>query len=919
MSQQYEEDPITQDDYQVGLLTLSNESETNEHQNEALELIRINPYCIKLLGIETNENSELFVEEVLEKLEKYHLKIQDKIQKEEKENLLQSIFTRTTFSGVYVNNDENVKFPNLIVKSKKVSSLIYITIDDFGDDRDEVLRNLMLSIPRQYLITLYHEISNKICSLISCMESSHIIEEMKRKEADCLKDILFALEYMKKIMKIFVLCHSISLDVVENDYNNKAKMSDVHEKIYIHKILKKYYQKSKIILDYRTINLQSNCFDKVDHLYLFHSNDFYIKKLFMILFMYIAYRVPENSKINVIIDHTKNGLTIGFVCGVAKTDLNNFIANSSCKTGFNCIKDKGKIEGNSVNNSVISLQIMEYLIKEICNILQFECRFSGNDKSTKDEHFLSLIMSGIKIDFVNNNDDDSSKEKDPYQKFREDITKLGKNNEGGKKMESSQVDSSYARCTYIDSSKVNCDESDYKESSKAGSNKHSMLKKEKIGGEFKTSKNKLKNVYSNPNLNRNNGFNSCSKISESHNNTYNNNNYDNSSYTPNSKFTEQDRIKMEQDKVKYPQNNPLHEHPLQEISVLSVTIKGKTNSSKKGLNFNALNNQNIKDKMSKRSTKFTSNNYFHNSKILKQENSMVSVKKTDSFFYFFESECSSYYSSKEKKQTVKKTIGKLLDQKIKYYGENIENPISSFDSEQDLIKKSMSPLINNARLLKSFKKYGNPIKYIKRKKKDQTNNNNLKVKDFKQKNNQLTHCDSKTDTVLFDSTIQNKIESFAEIPDLNQSLDFSCECKDVLVVDDEPNIRRAFTNLLAKMKLEADICGGGTECYEKIIKKTKCTCENKYYKLILLDIQMVPWNGIMTAYKIEELRQKGLLPDDFNLIFISGNRFSDFKIPQFPFIKAFYQKPITKSVLEEIVAKYYNKKEKKKPEELQEE
>ncbi len=68
---------------------------------------------------------------------------------------------------------------------------------------------------------------------------------------------------------------------------------------------------------------------------------------------------------------------------------------------------------------------------------------------------------------------------------------------------------------------------------------------------------------------------------------------------------------------------------------------------------------------------------------------------------------------------------------------------------------------------------------------------------------------------------------------------------------------------------------------------------------------MPGWDGIKTARKIGELVQKKTIPEDFSLIFISGNKFSEFKIPQFPFIKGFYQKPITFMVIKEIIASYY--------------
>ncbi len=74
---------------------------------------------------------------------------------------------------------------------------------------------------------------------------------------------------------------------------------------------------------------------------------------------------------------------------------------------------------------------------------------------------------------------------------------------------------------------------------------------------------------------------------------------------------------------------------------------------------------------------------------------------------------------------------------------------------------------------------------------------------------------------------------------------------------------------------------------------------------MICDIHMEPWDGLKLAEKIYDLTKKQIIPDNFNLIFISGDKKSEVKIPNYPFVKEFYQKPIHKNVLIEIIEKYY--------------
>ena len=154
--------------------------------------------------------------------------------------------------------------------------------------------------------------------------------------------------------------------------------------------------------------------------------------------------------------------------------------------------------------------------------------------------------------------------------------------------------------------------------------------------------------------------------------------------------------------------------------------------------------------------------------------------------------------------------------------------------------------------------------------------------------------------------ILNKISKDLNKINFDLDKDFCCGCNDILLVDDEPSIRKAFQKIFSNLNIEADIANDGIDCYEQIIKKTKCNCDKKYYKLIILDIYMKYWDGFKTIEKIEQLRQEGIIKQNFNVVLITGHDIQEFVIPNFDFIKAVYKKPIKKETLSEIIDNYYN-------------
>jgi len=185
---------------------------------------------------------------------------------------------------------------------------------------------------------------------------------------------------------------------------------------------------------------------------------------------------------------------------------------------------------------------------------------------------------------------------------------------------------------------------------------------------------------------------------------------------------------------------------------------------------------------------------------------------------------------------------------------------------------------------------------------EKTNKKNNKLLNFSQSSEQKSPINIKYNSVG---------ESIEDSDYFFHSDDEECNCADLLVVDDEEFNVIASQRMLHNLGFESDAAYNGEECINLINKKlkSKCKCNQLYYKIIFLDIVMPIMDGIQTANKIQNMIDKKILNEETKIIFISGN-INDIKLKnsllKIGCVKECLQKPVQISKYQMIIEKYYN-------------
>ena len=389
---------ITDDNYGIGLILFS----LNE-KNEISSIDSINSTALRLLKLNKNDIS---ITQLINKLEQYYMQINIKNEGELKLNIYDKIKRESFFSGIFELNNQSI-YQKLFIKvnAKQITSSdinkVYMTIDNFNDVRDEIFNKLLLSLPRQFLITMYHELSNKICSLVSSIDSSADFADTQKHNKSSYNAIYYHLEAMKRVSKIFVLCHTVSFDFVEHNEENlddKTGNGGKSNKLGIYTTMLNSYKKTKVLLDNRKITINQNEFEKIKH-YVSNGSRFYLKKLISVIFIYISYKVEKECKISFLKKTKKNCLILGFYCGdkeINKEDKELYIT-SNISNLSKLDKDSNKNKEDTENIPIVN--IVEYIIKTISKTLGYSAVFTSDGLKSDISPFLIIKFNDISISF----------------------------------------------------------------------------------------------------------------------------------------------------------------------------------------------------------------------------------------------------------------------------------------------------------------------------------------------------------------------------------------------------------------------------------------------------------------------------------------------------------------------------------------
>ena len=180
----------------------------------------------------------------------------------------------------------------------------------------------------------------------------------------------------------------------------------------------------------------------------------------------------------------------------------------------------------------------------------------------------------------------------------------------------------------------------------------------------------------------------------------------------------------------------------------------------------------------------------------------------------------------------------------------------------------------------------------------------------KSSNKTLTYNNTTNDTIPLISEVNTKIKESNNNTII--STNCNCDCKDILLVDDDEFILKTSKNILKSFKLQADFAENGQECLNKIKEKQEknCNCSKNKYKLVLMDITMPIMDGIEAAKNIQKMIDEHQLYDSIKIIFISAHVNLDLSSIMSGIKCAidYYAKPISGVKYKALLDKYYYSK-----------
>ena len=924
-----------------------------------LKIRYINQQATELFDLKENDN----IKKIHEQFKLFHKFEKNQITETTLDNILFNANRENEYYGFFKNN-----ISLIYVKYKIINDDIYLCSDYYTDERKIIQNQLFQTLKFQYIATLFHELYNPINALlfmidsnqnkiknkdnivnsnIDCnsseldeSESSEVSEDKspisknnvikKNKKIDKIyKNKLSALNEREKdisllVNMIYIFLQNLILylrinlgdDLKVNDSNKnrenndnensefkeeKNKKDNIYSDTYLSLINKKkilnlefsfhkHLDKFSYLFNFKNIHY-CNDFSYLSDKYIMTDESIFFDFLGQIYsFLYyivpktkgfdISYSIINDNKLKIIFLKTNNAKKRGY-------------RSKKSRRSFSCVIGDGKFEAT---NTVKTSQMTQEILYKLSELLGIKLKIMEFEDQKEDIYFTIILPFFKDKDLLN----------PEINKVSEDV--LDKNNNQLLENKNNQQNENIN----INQNANNLNHNFYKfDQDRNGTFPIDEVEERSPSEEdFSSRKGSYVKGKENININQN-------KISLISRSPKNNNSLSNISNFKNNSLFQSKSPKTRKNYLSNKLNgfNELSNNYLQEVN--PIYSKNETNFSNKNFKSNTNLGMNNNPLM-----------------LIHQKYSQIERLKASGVEILNEKENKEEYIKNHNKSFILEPANSNEDKNSLNDKKSITAEIDSdnyveIENEDDYVENE---IINNTNFLNptqyDYKHNNNNtplfnLNYLNKKESFNSSANEAFSQDILNKISKKNLNNFSNKTLDYNQVLNNK---FA-IPQLNENKKkykskiqtnnnsislFGCNCKDILLVDDDEFILKTSKNILKHFKLEADCAENGQECLNKIKEKQekKCNCQKNKYKIILMDITMPIMDGIEAAKNIQKLIDENKLYDTIKIIFISAHVNLDLSkiLTGIKCAVDYYAKPISKDKYKSILDKYYYSK-----------
>ena len=362
---------------------------------------QINNFSIGLIIIEKDPINQkykiklmnTYAYEILELKKTYDFtKLKDQMQEFKKweNNSLQDLNLYNFIFSSHITKDICGTFISSIsmiyVKIKYFKNEIFISIDNYNDERKELQGNLLKILKYQYLVTLYHELNNPLNALLNISEENN--QELTENNEITLENFqskLLQINLLVNLIKTFIK-NFIWYFTVIFEISNNEKIS-FNSKINLEYLFSKTLRHFNILFDYKEISHDIN-FSFLNDKFI-TTNEVHLKNFIKGIFNYIYRNIQKKNGFSISYKITKdNKVKMNFV---KKKDLLKKIQKSESFKRRSKIIDDILFNYNkdfNFSNSVQTNEMTKEFLIKLSDLLKIDIKIYNDD----DDNIITLIL-----------------------------------------------------------------------------------------------------------------------------------------------------------------------------------------------------------------------------------------------------------------------------------------------------------------------------------------------------------------------------------------------------------------------------------------------------------------------------------------------------------------------------------------------